>query len=65
MKSMDFAARLRADPPPHSMCGKGLQRRMAAKDAISCGRTYETAPKDSRQNKALLKFEWVALTLLS
>jgi hypothetical protein len=28
---------------PHSMCGKGLQRCMAAKDAISCGRTYETA----------------------
>jgi hypothetical protein len=43
MKSMDFAARLDADPPPHSMCGKGLQRRMAVKDTISCGRTYETA----------------------
>jgi hypothetical protein len=37
MKSMDFAARLDADPPPHSMCGKGLQRRMAAKDAIHVG----------------------------
>jgi GntR family transcriptional regulator / MocR family aminotransferase len=42
MKSMDFAARLGAGLPPHSMCGKGLQRRMAAKDAISCGRICET-----------------------
>jgi hypothetical protein len=34
MKSMDFAAKLGAGPPPHSMCGKELQRRMAAKDTI-------------------------------
>ncbi len=34
MKSMDFAARLGADPLPHSWCGKGLQRRMVVKDAI-------------------------------
>jgi hypothetical protein len=43
MRSMDFAARLGAAAPPHWTCGKGMQRRMAVKDAISCGRTYETA----------------------
>jgi hypothetical protein len=42
MKSMDFAARPDADLPPHSMCGKGLQRRMAAKDAMSFGCACET-----------------------
>ena len=42
MKSMDFFARLGADPPPHPQCGKGLQRRMAEKDAISGGRICES-----------------------
>jgi len=36
MKRMDFFARLGADPPPHLLCGKGLQRRMMKKDAVSC-----------------------------
>jgi hypothetical protein len=35
MKWMDFFARLGANSPPHSLCGKGLQRRMAKKDAVS------------------------------
>jgi hypothetical protein len=43
MKSMDFAARLGATTPPHSTCGKWLQRRMAVKGAISCGRICEMA----------------------
>ena len=42
MKSMDFFARLGADPQPHWTCGKGLQRRMAEKDAISCSGFGET-----------------------
>ena len=36
MKSMDFFATLGADPQPHWQCGKGMQRRVAEKDAISC-----------------------------
>ncbi len=36
MKSMDFFARLGADPQSHLQCDKGMQRRMAEKDAISC-----------------------------
>jgi len=39
---MDFFARLGADPPPHSLCGKGLQRRMAEKDAVLCNGFDET-----------------------
>ena len=35
MKSMDFFARLGVDPQSHCQCGKGMQRRMAEKDAIS------------------------------
>jgi hypothetical protein len=31
-----FFARLGADPLPHCRCGKGLQRRMAEKDTVSC-----------------------------
>ena len=27
---------LSADPLPHSQCGKGMQRRMVEKDAVSC-----------------------------
>jgi Cytochrome bd terminal oxidase subunit I len=42
MRSMDFVVRLGAHPPPHSTCGKGGQRRMAAKDTISCGRICES-----------------------
>jgi hypothetical protein len=36
MKSMDFFARRGADPQSHCQCGKGMQRRMAEKDALSC-----------------------------
>ena len=36
MKSMDFFARLGVDPQSHCQCGKGMQGRMAEKDAISC-----------------------------
>ena len=36
MKPMNFFARLGADPLPHSQCGKGMQRRMVEKDAVSC-----------------------------
>ena len=35
---MDFFGRLGANPHPHCLCGKGMQRRMAGKDAISCHR---------------------------
>jgi len=42
MKRMDFFARLGANPPPHSLCDKGLQRRMAEKDAVSCKPFGET-----------------------
>ncbi|WP_299698029.1 hypothetical protein [Hydrocarboniphaga sp.] len=42
MKPMDFSARQGADPPPHRSCGKGLQRRLAEKDAVSCQRFGET-----------------------
>jgi hypothetical protein len=42
MKSMDFFARLGADPQSHCQCGKGMQRRMAEKDAISCSGFGET-----------------------
>lgn len=43
MRSMNFGARPGADPPPHCWCGKGLQRRLAVKDTISCGRICEMA----------------------
>jgi hypothetical protein len=36
MKQMDFFARRGADPHPYGVYGKGLQRRMAEKDAVSC-----------------------------
>ena len=36
MKPMDFSVRLGAGPQPHCQCGKGVQRRMAEKDAVSC-----------------------------
>jgi len=36
MKQMDFIVRLGADPKPYGVYGKGLQRRMAEKDAVSC-----------------------------
>jgi len=42
MKPMDFFDMRGADPPPHLLCGKGLQRCRAKKDAVSCkqfGRT--------------------------
>ena len=39
---MDFSARLGADPPPHSLCGKGLQRRVAEKDAVLCFDIYDS-----------------------
>ncbi len=42
MKSMDFFARLGVDPQPHWQCGKGLQRRMAEKAAVSCNDFGET-----------------------
>ena len=42
MKRMDFFARLGATPPPHSLCGKGLQQRMAKKYAVSCNAFGET-----------------------
>jgi hypothetical protein len=42
MKSMDFFARLGADPQSHCQCGKGMQRRMAEIDAISCSGFGET-----------------------
>ena len=38
MKLMDFFVKLGADPQSHWQCGKGMQRRMTEKDAISwCG----------------------------
>jgi Domain of unknown function (DUF6265) len=40
---MDFTVRLGATPQPHWRCGKELQRRVAVKDAISCGRICEMA----------------------
>ncbi|MDT8384722.1 MAG: hypothetical protein RRB22_09925 [Gammaproteobacteria bacterium] len=36
MQQMDFFARLGADPQPYGEYGKGLQQRMAEKDAVSC-----------------------------
>ena len=39
---MDLFARLGADPQAHFQCGKGMQRRVAEKDAISCNRFGET-----------------------
>ena len=39
---MVFFVRLGADPPPHYLCGKGLQRRLAEKDTISRGRICES-----------------------
>jgi hypothetical protein len=42
MKSMDFFARLGAEPQSHFQCGEGMQRRMAEKDAISCSGFGET-----------------------
>ena len=42
MKSMDFFARLGVDPQSHCQCGKGMQGRMAEKDAILCGVFGET-----------------------
>ena len=42
IKRMDFFARPGADPPPHSLCGKGLQRRMAEKDAVLCFDIYDS-----------------------
>jgi hypothetical protein len=42
MKSMDFFARLGVNLQSHCQCGKGMQRRMAEKDAISCGVFGET-----------------------
>jgi hypothetical protein len=39
---MDFFARLGADPQSHFQCGKGIQRRMAEKDTISCNGFGET-----------------------
>jgi len=40
---MNFVARLGEGPPPHLTCGNGkrLQRRIAVKDTISCGRVCE------------------------
>ena len=38
MKRMDFFARLDADPPLYGVYGKGMQRTMAGKDAVSCYR---------------------------
>ena len=35
MKPMDFFVRLGAGPQSHCQCGKGVQRRMAEKDAVS------------------------------
>jgi hypothetical protein len=35
MKRMDFFARLGADPQPYGVYGKGLQQRMAEKNAVS------------------------------
>lgn len=35
MKPVDFFARLGAGPLPHRQCGKGMQRRMVEKDAVS------------------------------
>jgi len=35
MKPMDFFVRLGTDPLPHRQCGKGMQRRMVEKDAVS------------------------------
>ena len=42
MKPMDFFARLGADPLPHCRCGKGMERRMVEKDAVSCNGFGET-----------------------
>jgi hypothetical protein len=42
MKPMDFAARQGASPPSYWIYGKGWQRRMAAKDAVSCRGIGET-----------------------
>jgi len=42
MKLMDVFGRRGADAPPHSLCGKGLQRRMAKRDAVSCQPFGET-----------------------
>ncbi len=42
MKPMDFFARLSADPLPHCRCGKGMERRMVEKDAVSCNGFGET-----------------------
>jgi hypothetical protein len=36
MKRMDFCARQGADLLPYAVYGKGRQRRMAQKDAVSC-----------------------------
>ena len=36
MKPMDFFVRLGAGLQSHCQCGKGVQRRMAEKDAVSC-----------------------------
>ena len=39
---MDFFDRLGADTPPHSLCGKWVQRRMAEKDAVLCSDIYDS-----------------------
>jgi len=36
MKQMGFFVRRGADPQPYGVYGKGLQRRLAEKDAVSC-----------------------------
>jgi hypothetical protein len=36
MKRMDFFVRQDADPQPYGVYGKGMQRGMAKKDAVSC-----------------------------
>ena len=35
MKPMDFFTMQDADPQPHLLCGKGLQRRRAKKGAVT------------------------------
>ena len=50
MKWMDFFVRLGADPPPYGVYGKGMQRRMAEKDAIHvCGLVERTTRQSAKQ----------------
>ncbi len=57
MKSMDFFVRLGAHPQPHLLCGKGGQRRLAEKDAISCGRICEAGYLGPQQAAELVGAE--------